>query len=327
MLTIPSSPDKKATGIVDYGATDIYFYTDAPIVNIELSAKKVKVGTLTGQNQQSTRTGELDLPHIPLGFPIKGNLMSGFRHNLIGVGPLCDADCTVIFTREAVIVRYQQGTAVLTGWCEASGSRLWRIDLQPGESNLTSMPKNANMATLAAYSAYDPPRIADLIRYFHSAAGYPVQSTRLKAISAGNYSSWPGLTLVNATKYCPCDDGTIMGHLVKKLQGVRSTKQSNLTSMPKNANMATLAAYSAYDPPRIADLIRYFHSAAGYPVQSTRLKAISAGNYSSWPGLTLVNATKYCPCDDGTIMGHLVKKLQGVRSTKHKPQQQVHLKS
>ena len=48
------------------------------------------------------------------------------------------------------------------------------------------------------------------------------------------------------------------------------------------------------------------------------LKAISAGNYSSWPGLTLANATKYCPSADATIMGNLVQKLQGVRSTKPK---------
>ena len=38
-----------------------------------------------------------------------------------------------------------------------------------------------------------------------------------------------------------------------------------------------------------------------------------------WPWLTLSNATKYCPSADATIMGHLVQKHQGVRSTKHKP--------
>ena len=47
--------------------------------------------------------------------------MIGFLHTLIGVVPICDADCKVTFTREAVIVRDQQVTPVLTGWCEASG--------------------------------------------------------------------------------------------------------------------------------------------------------------------------------------------------------------
>ena len=41
--------------------------------------------------------------------------MPGFRHTLIWVGPLHDADCTVTFTREAVIVLDTRGTPVLTG--------------------------------------------------------------------------------------------------------------------------------------------------------------------------------------------------------------------
>ena len=150
--------------------------------------------------------------------------MSGFCRTLIGVGPLCGADCTVTFTHEAVTVQDQQGTSVLTGWCEASGPRLWKIALQPGKANLPSMSPDANLATISAYSAYDLPSVAALIRYFHAAAGYPVQSTWLKAIIAGNYSLWPGLTLDNATKYCPSTDAKIMAHLVQKQQGVRSTK-------------------------------------------------------------------------------------------------------
>ena len=152
------------TGINDSGTTDIYFSTDAPVVNIDRSAPKVTVSTATGQTQQSTRTGYLALPHLPLGFPSKGQLMPGFRHTLIWVGPLCDTDCAVTFTREAVIVHYNQGISVLTGWREATGPRLWRIALLPRESNLPSIYNDDKQATLAAYRAYDLPRVSDLIR-------------------------------------------------------------------------------------------------------------------------------------------------------------------
>ena len=97
--------------------------------------------------------------------------MPGFRHTLIGVGPLYDSNCTVTFTRAAVIVRNQQGTPLLTGWREASGLRLCRIALQPGGANLTSMPHNENLATLSAYSAYELPSVAALICYFHATSG------------------------------------------------------------------------------------------------------------------------------------------------------------
>ena len=134
-LDIPLTSSQKipATGIVESGATDIYFSTDSPIVNVDLSSPTVKVGTATGQTQQSTGTGDLNLPQIPSGLPITGHIMPGFHHTLIGVGPLCDADCTFTLTREAVIVRDMRSTPVLTGWHENSGPRLWRIALQPGE--------------------------------------------------------------------------------------------------------------------------------------------------------------------------------------------------
>ena len=90
--------------------------------------------------------------------------------------------------------------------------------------------------------------------------------------------------------------------------------------MPNYAKQATLAAYSAYDLPSVAALIRYFHAPAGYPVWSTWLKSIGAGNYASWPGITIAHSTKYCPCGKATMMGHLVQTRQRIRSTKPKPQ-------
>ena len=120
---------------------------------------------------------------------------------------------------------------ILTGWREKYGPRLWIISLQPNESNLPNMPHDANRTTIEAYSAYDLPSVEELIRYFHAAAGYPVRSTWLKAIGAGNYSTWPGLTVANATNYFPSATATILGHLVQKRQGVQSTK----TKLPKTS--------------------------------------------------------------------------------------------
>ena len=108
--------EKNSTGIVDSGATDIYFASDAPVVNIDRVAPRVTVGKATGQTQQSAGMGKLALPHLPSEFTTKGHLMSGFRHTLIGVALLCDANCTVTFTRKSVIVRDKQGTEVITGW-------------------------------------------------------------------------------------------------------------------------------------------------------------------------------------------------------------------
>ena len=156
------------------------------MVTIDRAAPKVTVGTATGQTQRSTGTGKLNSPKLPANFPITGHIILGFKHTLIGVGPICGADCKVTFTSAAVVVRDLHGNLVLTGWREQSGPRLWRIVLQPDEITLPSMPYDANKTRLMAYSAYNFPSVRSLICYFRAAEGYPVRSTWLKAIGSGN---------------------------------------------------------------------------------------------------------------------------------------------
>ena len=78
--------------------------------------------------------------------------------------------------------------------------------------------------------------------------------------------------------------------------------------MPNNTKHATLEAYIVYYLPSVADLVRYFNATTGFPDCYTWLKAIGAGNYSLWAGLTLTNETKYCPSTEATIIRHLVQK-------------------
>ena len=48
--------------------------------------------------------------------------MPSFKHTLVGIGNLCDSDCTVTFTKTRVDVTDASGTAVLAGWREPTGS-------------------------------------------------------------------------------------------------------------------------------------------------------------------------------------------------------------
>jgi hypothetical protein len=47
--------------------------------------------------------------------------MPGFPHNLIGLAPLVDADCQVIFTQTLVIAFDENNKAILIGWRETTG--------------------------------------------------------------------------------------------------------------------------------------------------------------------------------------------------------------
>jgi hypothetical protein len=47
------------------------------------------------------------------------------------------------------------------------------------------------------------------------------------------------------------------------------------------------------------------HAVCGFPVKSTWLKAVKAGNYIGWPLITMNNVTKYYPETIKTPKGHL----------------------
>jgi hypothetical protein len=60
------------------------------------------------------------------------------------------------------------------------------------------------------------------------------------------------------------------------------------------------------------------HIICGYPVKSTWLKAIKAGNYVGWLMLTEHNVQKYYPETSKTAKGHLNQTRKNMRSTKAK---------
>ena len=125
--------------------------------------------------------------------------MPTFKHNLLGIGRLCNHGCTVLFDSNAVIVYSKNNKIILLNvWRDTTGAKLWRFSLQPEDNPVSSVrPKPPTIP--AALNAHDLPSIGSLVRYLHAAAGFPVKSTWLAAIKAGNFSTWPGLTYANAS--------------------------------------------------------------------------------------------------------------------------------
>jgi hypothetical protein len=114
---------------------------------------------------------------------------------LLGIGKLCDSNCKVVFKKTAVAVFAQDGSTILQGWHEPDGAKLWRFSLLPN----SEAPPAWAMHAPAALNAHDLPSVLALVHYLHAAAGFPVKSTWLAAIKAGNFASWPGLTYANAS--------------------------------------------------------------------------------------------------------------------------------
>ena len=110
-----------------------------------------------------------------------------------------------------------------------------------------------------ASNVYNLPSIAQTIKYLHVAAGYPVEDTLIKAINAGNYTTWPGITAAAVCKHFPKSDKTQKGHMKRQQQGVRSTKA--LETIPEDR---AVEAHNSPTPPRpkkMKDVYIKIHSA------------------------------------------------------------------
>ena len=67
------------------------------------------------------------------------------------------------------------------------------------------------------------------------------------------------------------------------------------------------------------------HAAAGFRVKETWIRAVQAGNYATWPGLSVKSIRTYCPDDaEETLKGHMRRQRQGFRSTRERQEQEPH---
>jgi hypothetical protein len=86
----------------------------------------------------------------------------------------------------------------------------------------------------------------------------------------------------------------------------------------KQARKCLRQANSVYDLPSTEQAIKWMHAVCGYPVKSTWLKAIKAGNYIGWQMLTERNVNKYYSETSEMPKGHMNQTRKNVRSTKAK---------
>ena len=107
--------------------------------------------------------------------------MPSFANTLVGVGPICDAEYTVVFTKQDVTVLSPKGKTILTGWRENKLPGLWPFALKPTEE-LIMHHTSKSQTTPSAHIAYDLPSVEALVRYMHEAEGFLVNSTWIRAI-------------------------------------------------------------------------------------------------------------------------------------------------
>ena len=112
------------TGIIDSGETHLYIAPSAPHGQPDTTSTPITAGTANGQMVKLAATDTLPTPQLAEEFPTTRYIVPSFTNTLIGVGPICNADCKVLFTKKDVVVISPEGKTILTGWREKNLPKL-----------------------------------------------------------------------------------------------------------------------------------------------------------------------------------------------------------
>ena len=95
-----------------------------PKKNVGPTVPHILVGTASGQSMTSVSTCDLVIPQLPSNVPSTRHIIPGFQENLVGVGPLCDNNCTVKISKYAINIYSPTRNPIITDWSETDGSHL-----------------------------------------------------------------------------------------------------------------------------------------------------------------------------------------------------------
>jgi hypothetical protein len=168
------------------------------------------------------------------------NTVPGLHSTLVSVPKMVDKDYIVVFDKKSAKT-YDATTTTISATeqpvlkaprCTSTGLWLMPLDADgdkenDGHHNGNIEGENASNiggASEKANTILELPSTHQTILYHHASAGFPVKETFLNAIRAGNYATWPGLTVVALHKYFLDSDEKQKGHMKGQHQGIRSTK-------------------------------------------------------------------------------------------------------
>ena len=193
-----------------------------------------RVGVANGSTSKATYVSQLPFPQLSPN-AVLADSFADFPQSLMSVGKTCDDGTIAIFTQSGVTVHRDtdvlitcQGEPLLIGARDAQGRYRIPLTQHKGRWQPRRPSKKARQTLRQANSVYDLPSTEQAIRWMHAVCGYPVKSTWLKAIQAGNFIGWPLLTVRNIQKYFPETVETPKGHINQSRKNVRSTKQKHI---------------------------------------------------------------------------------------------------
>jgi len=217
--------------VIDSGATSNFVPEEMNLPKMKKSTKEV----FLPDNTKLKATYQTELPLHQLSERARtADILPGLKTPLVSVNKIANEGYTTIFhPGEQGVTIHKPDTVTITTTeppvlqgCKAKGETLWTV-----------LP-DAHTTKEQVNKVYDLPSISQTVKYLHAAAGFPTEDTWIKAIKAGNYSTWPTINPTVVRRHFPESDETQKGHMKRQRQGVRSTrvnqeKETHVPAIPK----------------------------------------------------------------------------------------------
>ena len=155
--------------------------------------------------------------------------------------PLPPPNLTLILSlsKEKATVYTPTGTPILTGpYCPRKKIFLLPIGQSPPQQSSQNSLTSANNIQISTLDTKQ-----NLAIWYHRICFCPVVTTWIKAIDAGFFSTWPGLTSKLIKKHLPPSVNTALGHLRHQYQNTRSTRIVEAPLPPPNLQQKTNNAF------------------------------------------------------------------------------------
>jgi hypothetical protein len=224
---------------------DAFEYTDQPSTKVFMLPDKSRVrATHKMLLKHKLGDGAREIIIVP-----------GLHSTLVSVPKIVDEDYIVVFDKN-LAKTYNATTTMITATTEpvleAPRCTLTDLWLMPLETKTNGSNQNVNIAgdranniqgvTERANAIFELPSTHQTILYHHALAGFPVKETflNLNAVRAGNYATWPGLTIAALHKYFPNLDEMQKGHMKGQQQGIRSMKKKALDHLVESEKLVKI---------------------------------------------------------------------------------------
>ncbi len=237
--------------IIDSGAISHFMSKESKLPNIGQSNKTVYLPN----NSKLTMSYKTQLPFEQLlDRAREADVLPGLKRSLMSDNKISQEGYTTVFCPgEKGVTIHKEGTITITAskppvlqGHKTNDAKLWTV--APGQGPTGKEEMN---------NVYSLQSIPQTVKYLRAAAGFPPEGTWYKAVKAGNFITWPGLTPEAVRKHFPESDETQQGHMKKQSQGVRSTK-----TMPAENKDVLINPEVTTIPKKMKDVYIKIHNAS-----------------------------------------------------------------